>query len=679
MLPGSFSLHRFLLLVSLIAVFLIVSGGKVRYTNSDPQLTLLSAQALLEEKTLALNSYRNALPEKQFSDGDWKYFNRNGSLFYNYPLGATFLSLPIVAVARRLGMDMSIASHDAALQLHIAALLCVLIVYLLYRLARVYLDENMALLWSLLLFFGSTLISTMGTALWSFGFQLIFLLPALTEVAEVESGKRAAVRPYLLGSFLFMAWLCRPSSLVFLAVIWGWIFLRKDYKALMKSGAVALGLFLLFVIFSLRVFDDLVPPYYNPFRWNQQEHPHGFFFTLTGLLFSPSRGLFVFTPLLLFAALSLFIRDVRRSRLFQLTLLWIVLHTLMLTRNSNWWGGWSYGPRLFTDLLPAFALLLFMSLPHLEKILSPRWLRAGGAAMFIAALFGIYVHTYQGLYNTQTKEWNGDPAIDDETMFYVFNWRYPQFLASEEMNKMKRHEFYFRSEVHRLVPQVPAGAHVLLGAPDAELRVICRRLGKHSDQFNGIKVYNNLADLEQTGAQTFYVHISQSPQVIGHPRLKVVTSEAQPALGDYLEQKENALVLLSVKDEATNALSPASKAYLRAHGAKIDSLDYRQGYILVLDKGKAVQEAFDNGAGAKLNFTSASGKNIELQSLGWQTGNSSSIRVNGQEFSPDDRGFNIVVLDEQGDVRDTLNFDTHAADIRRTNVLKVEWVKKVKR
>jgi hypothetical protein len=50
---------------------------------------------------------------------------------------------------------------------------------------------------------------------------------------------------------------------------------------------------------------------------------------------------------------------------------------------------------------------------------------------------GIFINSYQGLYNWSTWDWNGMPRSlpqslrDDPKNNY--DWRYPQFLANPEM------------------------------------------------------------------------------------------------------------------------------------------------------------------------------------------------------------------------------------------------------
>ena len=84
---------------------------------------------------------------------------------------------------------------------------------------------------------------------------------------------------------------------------------------------------------------------------------------LTGTLFSPNRGLFVFSPWIAVALASLAIPAVAR-RLASHSLLCVLLaslvpYLLVLSKYSVWWGGHCFGPRYG----PTSFLFLPLSLP----------------------------------------------------------------------------------------------------------------------------------------------------------------------------------------------------------------------------------------------------------------------------------------------------------------------------
>ena len=99
---------------------------------------------------------------------------------------------------------------------------------------------------------------------------------------------------------------------------------------------------------------------------------------LTGTLFSPNRGLFVFSPWIAVALASLAIPAVAR-RLASHSLLCVLLaslvpYLLVLSKYSVWWGGHCFGPRYWTDVVPLFAIVFAFGLDWMRD----RSVRLGG-------------------------------------------------------------------------------------------------------------------------------------------------------------------------------------------------------------------------------------------------------------------------------------------------------------
>lgn len=672
---GTFPGQKLTMLFILIGVFILVRHGQVRQTIGDPQLTLLTSQAILEHGTLKLTSYKNEIPESQFSNGIWKYFYRDGEVYYTYPVGTSLLCLPAVFIANQLGMDMIIREHDERLQVILAAFFCVLLIIQMYRLFSRWFESWPAFGLALLFFFGTSLVSTMGTALWSFGAEMLFIFEVLLELVDVEQGRRKEIRTVRTGAFLFLAWLCRPSAVSFILIVFTWLILRKAWKPLLQTGAAALTGVVLFSGFSLLVYGDWMHPYYDPFRWSRMNQDHDSFYIWMGLWFSPARGLFVFTPLLLLLPFAALWRDVRKNRLFIIAAAWFLLHTLLLMRNANWWGGWSFGPRLYTDVLPAFIILFALAWSPVVALVRTRLrvVLAGMAAL--AAFAGVYIHAVQGLMNPATFAWNMGPEIDTDTDFYVFNWNYPQFMATEQTNRQKLREFELRKNLESWNKYVPAGAKLYIGGEDAELRQICRNINADAAEHHNLFLGSSLAAIGPKQGEVFYVLTALADSIRKRPGYEIVPPKEQFRLDQYLDKLENHLVLLSVKDEATNQLSPESRAWLRNAGATIDSLKYRQGYLLVIGHNKkVVREKFDTGQGAFIELKAGKNEKLKLISSGNSSGNISSIKLGEEELSLNERGFNVVVFNKNSKLVSSVNFDTHTADVLRTPVIQAKYI-----
>jgi hypothetical protein len=196
-----------------------------------------------------------------------------------------------------------------------------------------------------------------------------------------------------------------------------------------RVGAVIAGLVAVFVAFSLATFDQWLPIYYQPARLATGTFAEA----LAGHLISPSRGLLVFTPVLLAIPLLALLTPQRlrqRGVLLVVALGWPLAHWIVVSRHPQWYGGFSYGPRLMTDVLPGLFLAVILLWPVSLRSLASRAV-VGLAA--VLAVFGVWVHTVQGLHNYYTLVWNAAPRIEDRPD-KAWDWRYPQFLTDHDRN-----------------------------------------------------------------------------------------------------------------------------------------------------------------------------------------------------------------------------------------------------
>jgi len=144
-----------------------------------------------------------------------------------------------------------------------------------------------------------------------------------------------------------------------------------------------------------------------------------------GNLVSPSRGLFVFCPILL-VVLVLVVsrwRALTSQALALIALLAIALITLSAATYPVWWGGYCYGPRFLTDAIPWFVLLAILALsatPEEYRRLHTPTVMAGAFLL----LFSIAINA-RGALAMATFDWNDKRPIPA----LMFDWSRPQFLA----------------------------------------------------------------------------------------------------------------------------------------------------------------------------------------------------------------------------------------------------------
>jgi hypothetical protein len=135
--------------------------------------------------------------------------------------------------------------------------------------------------------------------------------------------------------------------------------------------------------------------------------------------------LFVYTPVLLFSLVGM-VRAWKTRWQWPLSLLWFVLivgHWIAISLFVDfWWGGHSYGPRLFLDVVPLFVLFLIPLFKVWQTRASP-----ARAAFLVAALFCVAIHG-RASFSLKPQQWNIDPNDIDQHPERVWDWTNPAFL-----------------------------------------------------------------------------------------------------------------------------------------------------------------------------------------------------------------------------------------------------------
>lgn len=439
-----------------IAFLLSVNSltGKVDYTGSDAHGNLLTSQALFETGHLWLGPYLSESDSLSYAITE-----QNQHLVYYFPIGTPLLSIPVVAFVTSLGADLRVRAEDRVLQRILAALIVGLAFLFFYAFCLRFLPPPESLVLSATFIGGSSFVSTAGTALWSldFGFTLTALAMALLLRARESKESLRGSSVVVAGMSLFLAFLCRPTFAVPAVLLTLETVLRSRRAGLVLIAA-AVVCAIPTAVFSLREYGTLLPAYYLPGRIES----HGSLLVrIAGQLVSPARGLLVYNPFLIVVLVVLVVtfQRWRSERLAWLALFWIVMHLAIIAKFPHWWGGWSYGSRLFADALPAFAVLTIVLWSDLHR--SPRtFLVRWSIRLFLVfAILGFWINSYQGLHNFATLLWNGDPDVDIYPA-KLFDWSHPQFLASPSRNAAQGREYY----VPRL-KTLPFDEHILPDSP----------------------------------------------------------------------------------------------------------------------------------------------------------------------------------------------------------------------
>jgi len=278
---------------------------------------------------------------------------------------------------------------------------------------------------------GTQIWSTASRALWSQTWGILVLGFAIWLVVRADV-KKAALRPVLLGTCLSWLYFIRPTFGISIAVItlYVLIYQRQSLLTLVLTGCLWLAGF---IGFSEYHFGQRLPLYYHSYDTRMASL---FWQRLAGTLISPSRGLIIYVPITLFLGYLLVqYRSTSRLRLVVTGVGVVLLHVLLLSMYLGWHGGFCYGPRLTTDIVPWLALLGILGVEarlkwRVQNSAHDSALRIGTewACATVLLLCSITLNAL-GAISLDTQRWNAVPKNIDEFQNRLWDWKHPQFLG----------------------------------------------------------------------------------------------------------------------------------------------------------------------------------------------------------------------------------------------------------
>ena len=148
--------------------------------------------------------------------------------------------------------------------------------------------------------------------------------------------------------------------------------------------------------------------------------------SLPGLFISPSRGLAVFSPVLLFGIVGAVAawKEPRYRLLIPLQVATCLL-VLIAAKWYDWWGGSTYGYRSIVDTAPFFALLM---VPVIERILASRRTRVLFGALLLWSVAVQFVGAYSYSVTGWTEQWWNEKRDNNPDKDSLWQWTHPQII-----------------------------------------------------------------------------------------------------------------------------------------------------------------------------------------------------------------------------------------------------------
>ena len=432
------------LLATLVFLVVLVVHFQCKIITSwDSKWYLYTAMSIIKQGNTDLDEYAKVLEE-----GDYRVEKVGNHLYDRYPLGTPIIAVPFILVVDKVHQWRFSSDFYEYLQQvppghrvrriehFIACFIVALTAALIYLMARGFLHDALSLLVTFVFAFCGFAWSTCSRALWTHGPSILLLTIMLCIILLAKK------RPWLIqfaGVPLAFSYVTRPTNAISVLLITVFVFIQyRTYftRFLLWAMAIAIPFFL----FNLSVYRALLPAYYRPAETGATTYavPNmvggnpRLLEGLIGNLVSPSRGLFIFSPILLFSIYGVMvkIRNAQFDRLDGCVLGIMILHWILVSSYTWWWSGWAYGPRMLAETIPYFIYFLIPAVAAISQSTGVR--KVTLVSVFCCFLTISFLIHYRGATSQDVYDWNQIPAIVDLQPSRVWDWHDIQFLRGLE-------------------------------------------------------------------------------------------------------------------------------------------------------------------------------------------------------------------------------------------------------
>jgi hypothetical protein len=284
----------------------------------------------------------------------------------------------------------------------------------------------------------------LGSDLWAIGSQAPWqhgpaALSLVVAIALLHPQPVGRWRLLFAGAFTGLLVACRLMDVVFAAAILVWL-IFADRRGLPWFLLMPILVAVALLSYNIWYFDTILGGQAKLEQFHKRTHAvsstwsGNLFDGLLGTLLSPNRGLFVFSPWIAVALVTLVVPSVRRrvraQPLICILLASAIPYLLILSKYSVWWGGHCFGPRYWTDAIPLFAILFAFGL---------EWMMARSrfllAISTLTVVLSVAVQTI-GVF-CYPSSWNFEPRNVDIYHERLWDWRDTE-LSRSLLEKFKK-------------------------------------------------------------------------------------------------------------------------------------------------------------------------------------------------------------------------------------------------
>ncbi|MFX1518786.1 MAG: ArnT family glycosyltransferase [Promethearchaeota archaeon] len=330
-------------------IIYILSINDFASSNEASRLALI--QAIVHNRSFIINEFAD-----QTRYIDIAYYN--GNYYSDKAPGLSFIGLPIYLICNTFGFSLEMTHFFLIL---INAFFTSLATILIYEICN-FLDYNskICVLMALIFAFG-TIAWVYAKTFLAHGFSaFLFLLSMYYAHRFIQGNETKFI--LLSGVAIGYSFLVEYSNLFLLVPFLVYFALYKTQKKLIYFLVPIVLLLILLGTYHYVCFGN---PFSTPYRYYYHERQQDISFIsnpvyigLYGLLFSPQRGLFFISPVLLLSLYGFFLLYKKYKPETILFLSSFIIISVFYSMLPNWHGAYCYGPRYLLAVVPFIVIPL---------------------------------------------------------------------------------------------------------------------------------------------------------------------------------------------------------------------------------------------------------------------------------------------------------------------------------
>lgn len=425
------------LLIFLITLIVYVISYNV--TSFDSRWTVHGAYSFIKGANFDLDEFEQEIKKNE----GYGVEQINGHYYNYFPIGTTIIAVPFVFTAniilqpgiekipviknyiqartRKAVYTYNVIGLYHGVELFTASFLMALASVFMFKISKLYLNTGYSLFAVFVFAFCTSVYSVASRGLWSHGPTILIFAIVLYMLLKAKD--KNSIISYV-SIPLFFSFLVRPSNLITIILISMYVLMyyRKYFWKYFLYGS---SIFILFFIYNLSVYGNILPTYFGTERLNIDLT---FLQAIFANLISPSRGIFVFSPVLLLAVIGTWYKlKHNKDPLDKFLIAIIILHLLVVSSFSTWWAGLSYGPRFMSDILPVFIYFFIFGIKRALQ-LSSGYKKICLSLIMIFTVISLLIHIKGAVSREAWTVWSETPVPIHEAPMRVWDWNDPQFL-----------------------------------------------------------------------------------------------------------------------------------------------------------------------------------------------------------------------------------------------------------